>query len=424
MTKNGGGAPYNKYRCGALGRPMPGPTAERCGYGMMRRKREEKELQTAQVSDLCRRRLLGYADSFHELARSYDREFVPETDDREAVLAQRRLWESRQIISGHLEAMAKIMTEAACEVLSFHPMENRKRRLLTQALAEEGIQVESPHYLPREDGRQAVVLTMRTQRGGKVPAEDAADMISVLLDRRLMPAADTPYVVEPDPQSFILEEEAGFLALTGFARATKEDETVSGDNYAVVESERGRVTVMLSDGTGSGERAGKDSERVLDLMEKMLEAGYDIDAAINMVNTALFAAGEDINHPTLDICDIDLYDGSCQLRKVGGAATFLKRGQEVERVAMGNLPLGIFGQMEILPVERRLQDGDYLIMVSDGVVDAFGEEYEDSMGSVIAGIQECSPGEIAERLLRFALCASGGRIRDDMTIGVIGIWTA
>ena len=87
MTKNGGGAPYNKYRCGALGRPMPGPTAERCGYGMMRRKREEKELQTAQVSDLCRRRLLGYADSFHELARSYDREFVPETDDREAVLA-------------------------------------------------------------------------------------------------------------------------------------------------------------------------------------------------------------------------------------------------------------------------------------------------------------------------------------------------
>ena len=293
-----------------------------------------------------------------------------------------------------------------------------------QALAEEGIQVESPHYLPREDGRQAVVLTMRTQRGGKVSAEDAADMISVLLDRRLMPAADTPYVVEPDPQSFILEEEAGFLALTGFARATKEDETVSGDNYAVVESERGRVTVMLSDGTGSGERAGKDSERVLDLMEKMLEAGYDIDAAINMVNTALFAAGEDINHPTLDICDIDLYDGSCQLRKVGGAATFLKRGQEVERVAMGNLPLGIFGQMEILPVERRLQDGDYLIMVSDGVVDAFGEEYEDSMGSVIAGIQECSPGEIAERLLRFALCASGGRIRDDMTIGVIGIWTA
>ncbi|MCI8542666.1 SpoIIE family protein phosphatase [Acetatifactor aquisgranensis] len=391
---------------------------------MMRRKREEKELQTAQVSDLCRRRLLSYADSFHELARSYDREFVPESGGREAVLTQRRLWESRQIISGHLDEMAKIMTEAACEVLSFSPMEGKKKRLLTQALAEEGIQVEAPHYLPREDGRQAVVLTMSTRRGSRISVEDAADMISVLLDRRLAPAAGSPYVVETDPQSFVLEEETGFLALTGFAKATKEDETVSGDNYAVVDAGKGRVTVMLSDGTGSGERAGRDSEQVLDLMEKMLEAGYDIDAAINMVNTALFAAGEDVNHPTLDICDIDLYGGSCQLRKVGGAATFLKRNQEVEQVAMGNLPLGIFGQMEVLPVERKLQDGDYLIMVSDGVVDAFGAEYENTMSSVIAGIQDHSPGEIAEHLLRLALCASGGKIRDDMTIGVIGVWEA
>ena len=131
-----------------------------------------------------------------------------------------------------------------------------------------------------------------------------------------------------------------------------------------------------------------------------------------------------MNHPTLDICDIDLYGGSCQLRKIGGAATFLKREQEVEQVAMGNLPLGIFGQMEILPVERKLQDGDYLIMVTDGVVDAFGAEYENACGSVIAGIQDRSPGEIAEHLLRLALCASGGKIRDDMTIGVIGIWEA
>ena len=409
------------YCCQGPGRAFG--AAERCGFDMLKRKREEKELQTAQVSDLCKRRLLGYADSFHELARSYDQGFAPDTDDREAVLAQRRLWESRQIISGHLDEMAKIMTEAACEVLSFRPMEGKKKRMLTQALAQEGIQVENPCYLPREDGRQAVVLTMRAQRG-KVSVEDAADMISVLLDRRFCPAASTPYVVEPQPQSFVLEEETGFLAMTGFAKAVKEDETVSGDNYAVVESEKGRVTVMLSDGTGSGERAGKDSERVLDLMEKMLEAGYDIDAAINMVNTALFAAGEDINHPTLDICDINLYDGSCKLRKVGGAATFLKRNQEVEQVAMGNLPLGVFGSMEILPVERKLRDGDYLVMVSDGVVDAFGAEYENTMSSIIAGIQDHSPTEIADRLLRIALCASAGRIRDDMTIGVIGIWEA
>ena len=390
---------------------------------MLRRKGQEKELRTAQVSDLCRRRLLGYADSFSELAKSFDREFELDQRDRETVLTERRLWENRQVISGHLNELAKIMTEAACEVLVFQPMENKRRRLLTQALAEEGIQVDGPCYVPRGNGRQALVLTMSTQRGAKVSVDEAADMISVLLDKRLRPSVTSPYVVETMPQSFVLEEETSYIVLTGFSKAVKEEEAVSGDNYAVLETEKGRITVMLSDGTGSGEKAGRDSGRVLDLMEKMLEAGYGTDTAINMVNTALFAAGEDGNHPTLDICDIDLYEGKCQLRKVGGAVTFLKRAREVEQLASGNLPLGVFRQVEANPLDKKLQDGDYLIMVSDGVVDAFGtEEYERTMAGAIAGIEDRNPGEIAERLLRIALRASGGRILDDMTIGVIGIW--
>lgn len=392
-------------------------------FRMIGRKGEVKELQTAQVSDLCRYRLLNYADSFAELAKGYDQEFEPGLSGREAVLMERRLWESRQVIRGHLNEMSRIMTEAACEVLKFHPMEGKKKKILIQALAEEGIHVEAPCYLPRQEGRQAIMLTMSTRAGTRISAEDAADMVSVLLDRRYVPSVDSPSMVENLPQSFILEEEAGFLVLTGFSRVVKENESVSGDNYAVLESEKGRVTVMLSDGTGSGEKAGKDSERVLDLMEKMLEAGYGTDTAVNMVNTMLFAAAEDGNYPTLDVCDIDLYEGSCQLRKVGGAVTFLKRAREVEAISVGNLPLGIFGQLEIEPVYKKLQDGDYLIMISDGVADAFGgEDYEHTMESIIAGIRDHNPGEIAERLLRIALHASGGRISDDMTIGVIGIW--
>lgn len=402
--------------------PAP-PGVKRSEVWMIGWKEQDKELRTAQVSDLCRQRLLGYADSFSELAKSFDQEFEAAQRDRETVLTERRLWENRQIISGHLNEMAKIMTEAACQVLVFQPMESRRRRLLTQALAEEGIKVDGPCYVPRENGRRAIVLTMSTHGGAKVSVDEAADMISVLLDKRMQPSVASPYVVEAEPQSFLLEEETSFVVLTGFSRAVKEDETVSGDNYAVTETEKGRITVMISDGTGSGEKAGRDSSRVLDLMEKMLEAGYEAETAINMVNTALFAVGEDGNHPTLDICDIDLYEGSCQLRKVGGAVTFLKRGAEVEPLTAGNLPLGVFRQLEVRPLCRKLEDGDYLIMVSDGVVDAFGyDQYEKTMAGAIAGIQDRNPGEIAERLLRMALHASGGRIHDDMTIGVIGIW--
>lgn len=387
-----------------------------------------KEQQIAQVSDLCRRRLLNYADSFQELARSYDLEFLPSegvSQDRQTILEEKRLWENRQAISGHLNEVAKIMTETACEALTLTPMEARKRRKLTQALVEEGIYAENPCYFAQGNGKQAIILSMRTARGQKIAAEDAADMISVVLDKRLQLSVSSPYTIESEPRSFILEEESDFLVLTGFSRAVKEDEVVSGDNYAVIEAEKGRMTIMLSDGTGSGEKACRDSERVLDLMEKMLEAGYETGAAVNMVNTALFAVGEDGNHPTLDICEIDLYQGSCQFRKIGGAATFLKRSEngEVEQLALGNLPLGIFPRIDVTPLCRKLEDGDYLIMVSDGVVDAFEkEDYENRISEIIAGIEDSNPGDIAERLLRIALRASGGRVHDDMTIGVIGIW--
>ena len=62
-------------------------------------------------------------------------------------------------------------------------------------------------------------------------------------------------------------------------------------------------------------------------------------------------------------------------------------------------------------------------MVSDGVVDAFGgEDYENTIMSIIAGLQEHNPGELSDRLMQIAIHSSAGRIYDDMTIGVIGIW--
>lgn len=387
------------------------------------RRLREEELRTAQVSDLCRRRLLNYADTFNELSRSYDGEFQPIWNDRQRLLSERRLWENRQIIREHLAEMAKIMTEVASEVVCFYPMEERKKRIITTALKEEGIRVENPSYLPRTTRKRAVALTLSTDKKGGIPAEEVADMVSVLLDKRLQLSVTSPCRVERESHSFILEEEAGFQVLTGFSRAIKENETISGDNFAVMEAEKGRITVMLSDGTGSGEKAGKDSERVLDLMEKMIEAGYSIDGAVNLVNTALFVTGEDRNHPTLDICDIDLYEGSCEFRKAGGAVTFLKREEKVEQLKAGTLPLGIFQQVDIPCMERQLQDGDYLIMVSDGVIDALkAHDYENTLEEAIAGIREQNPGEIAEKILRMVICAGGGRILDDMTVGVIGVW--
>lgn len=99
--------------------------------------------------------------------------------------------------------------------------------------------------------------------------------------------------------------------------------------------------MLLSDGTGAGEDASRGSGRVLDLMEKMLEAGFDTEESVNMLNSALYAQNEEEDHPTVDICSLDLYSGECEICKVGGAATFLKESGRTECIGGESLPLGI-----------------------------------------------------------------------------------
>lgn len=395
------------------------------------RKRDMESEQAAWTPEFCRQKLLGYADSFKELSRIFyeDENNMPrEHYHRSYILEEQRIHENRQLMGDNFNVVAGIMKHIAEEMTAYHPMEEKKKRFLMQALRTEGIYIENLYYLEQknssdEGSRRAIGMIMYTDDKRGVLAKEVADMLSVLLHKQMKPSVTSPYRVEQTSKSFEFVEETEYVVLTGFARAIKEGETLSGDHYAVVESERGKVALLLSDGTGSGEEAGRGSEQVLDLMEKMMEAGYDTESAVNMVNSAFFAMGEESSHPTLDVCELDLYQGSCGICKVGGAATFIKHGEEVEQIEVESLPLGIFQTVEAKWAYKQLQSGDYIIMMTDGVLDALREhQFEDAMVDAIKDMGERSPVEIAEKLLQMVLHISGGRVRDDMTILTACIW--
>lgn len=390
---------------------------------MKRREKEDNFDYTVQVPELCKRRLLGYAQVFRELSKSLNGEFLYASDNRQGLLEAKALWENRQIVCTNMNEMAEIMSKVAYEVFRYEPMEEKKRKMLIHALKQEDINVTNPAYVIQENDRQAIGMDLCTNQKRGIPAEDVADMISVLLNRRLVVSVTSPYFVEQESRSFIFVDEPKYLVLTGFAKATKENEEVSGDNYVITESEKGKLTILLSDGTGSGATAAENSEAVLELMEKMIEAGYGMETAVNMANLAVFTNGQDGNHPTLDICDVDLYDGGCDFYKIGGVTSFIKRAKSVEAITMGTLPLGIFQNVEPEQQSRLLRDGDYCILVTDGVLEALGEcDYEQKMCEFISCLEEQNPTQMAEKLLHLVLCASGGHIKDDMTIIVMGMW--
>lgn len=376
------------------------------------------------LSEYGKRKLLTYADSFRELAKSFDQDFEwQDQEDRPGTLYQRKLWENRCLLAENLSEMAEIMSQVAGEVFSYHGLEEKKSRQVVQALKAEKIEIGDIYYIKREDGKKSIGAAISTERQGGYRVEEIADMLSVILDVRLEPAVTCPYFVDQDCRYYTFVEEPGFSVLTGTARAVKESETLSGDNYSIVESERGKMTILLSDGMGSGEKACADSEVVLDLMEKFLEAGYSYSSAVHLVNGSLVARGEEQNMSTLDICELDLYNGMCEFCKIGAASSYLKRAHMVEQISTRTLPLGIFRGVDTEIVKRRLMDGDYIVMVSDGVVDALEEYgYGEDMCQIISKLELQNPREIAQTLLQYVIRRSKGNIRDDMSIIVAGVW--
>lgn len=403
----------------------------------MKRQMQLKEDDKIEIiPEYGKQKLLSCAESFRDLAELFedgqgDETAADEPADRQEYLCKRRMQENQGLIAEHLKEMSHILATVAKETCRCHPMGERRFRQMALLLKESGILLRNYLEMEHEDGRREISLTLR-QAGKRrfrigemehISTEDVADYLSVAMNRRLCMAKNTPPYLTEDYNTYYFLEEPPYHLLTGFARAVKESEKVSGDSYSFCEADTGRLLVLLSDGVGSGEDAKRESERVIEMMERFLEAGFGKETAVQMVNGALVTSGQEQAMSTLDICDIDLYTGNCEFVKMGAACTYIKRGRLVDRLSAQTLPLGVFGEMSPDIQTRTLLSGDYVIMLSDGVLEALSEGIgEQVLPEIIGRMEYQNPGEIANQILAYAIGQSRGRIRDDMTVLVAGIW--
>ena len=179
----------------------------------------------------------------------------------------------------------------------------------------------------------------------------------------------------------------------------------------------GRKGVVLSDGMGSGEEACRESTLVIELLEELLAAGFPEETAIQMINTTLVMGREEIHYSTVDMTVFDLYTGECEIIKAGASSTFIKKKDSVEHLSSTSLPIGVMNHIEIDSVKRKLEDGDFVIMVTDGVLDALpvGE-------TIIQGSAISNPKEMAHHILEQVLAWTGKEPADDMTVLAVGLW--
>lgn len=382
---------------------------------------ERKNIETMQ--EVLSRQLSGYARSMRELSQGLYSTYRPAGQDRLLDLEQYKEWESRQMFGTNMDEISRLIFRLAKSIGDYIPMSLNRKKKITHALKAEGISLRGAFYLPAAEGRQALALTLSTTKKNGIRGEYVAEFLSVLLDQRLCLSMDSPYRVECKEQVFIFTDKPRYTVLTGFARVCRDDEKISGDNYSFWQNDCGKLSLLLSDGTGSGEKACEESGYVVDYMERMIGAGFDSREALSFVNMAVCMSSNQLNHPTLDLCTLDLYEGVGEFLKVGGVDSFVKSKDLLLSVAGGNLPLGIYERPECAKERVSVKDGEYVIMMTDGVLEALGrQEGSDGVQKHLLAIQSVNPAEIASLILRRAIFASEGHIQDDMTVLVAGMF--
>ena len=214
---------------------------------------------------------------------------------------------------------------------------------------------------------------------------------------------------------FQISERPIYRASFGVSQHTCAGGTLCGDSYECFQDGTGRQIAMISDGMGTGGRAAVDGAMAAGLMATLVKAGVGFACALKITNSALMVKSGEETLSTLDVASIDLFSGKVELRKAGAPVSFLRRKGEVERLDAVSLPVGILEEAVFSQVDSSMQDGDLLVMFSDGAI-ATGETW---VSGILQKWKEGEPKELAELLVQKAMEQREDGHDDDITVLVI-----
>ena len=140
-------------------------------------------------------------------------------------------------------------------------------------------------------------------------------------------------------------------------------------------------------------------------------------------NSVMLIRSEEQIYSTIDMSVINLYTGMCDFIKLGASTTFIKKGEEIEIIQSNDLPIGMINQVDYEERSRSIGDGDFIIMVTDGVIDSIpSDNKEELLSDFISSIKTNNSKEIANAILNFSLESNNWTPKDDMTVLVGGFW--
>lgn len=307
---------------------------------------------------------------------------------------------------------------------SVEPVLGSREALLRSRFLEQGIVLEHLTAVRNEMNHKQYYVTAKSKGRKIMLTKDAAMIISDVFKENIRAASNTPAIISETEKVITFEENAGFKCFYQVRRIKKYGSTVSGDNFSIKENEDGKLYMMISDGMGSGSLASCESCLMIDTMEEMMEAGFDPLYGISFSNECMTNKNNGRTFTTFDMGVIDLYEGTIEIYKQGAAASFIvHRGAEEKDVKIirgTTLPIGILEQTECDISRDDLQDGDMIVMVSDGIFSNVEQEFgEEDLAELLRGVDSNNCKEIMNQIMQELFYKNQGRFMDDATIIVV-----
>lgn len=286
-----------------------------------------------------------------------------------------------------------------------------------------GIVIREVNVLKNKTGKNEIVVLAKTLGKGCVSERKIRKIVSDVLGCGYYSDHNNRLVVNDESQQYVYHQENRFRFLYGVARECKDKGGFNGDNFMVSNLACGKVVAAIADGCGSGKRAFIESRMVIELMENCIDAGFEERTAIDFINSAYINGGGRGNPVTMDMSVVDCQSGIMHCIKLGAVSTFIKRDGWVEIIKSSTLPMGVLEQVDYDCIDKKLYDGDYVIMISDGVLDNLPcVNKEEKLVEIINAVKMKKPKAIAEEILKASMGYNNEKAFDDCTVLVFGVF--
>lgn len=336
-----------------------------------------------------------------------------------------RFVEERQLIGqqfkGVSEVVGKMAEELNVDITYDVDLENE----LYVALDKAGLSAKNIMVVQQENGGLEITIEKSPCYNRESCTNDYIPVISEAVGIKFMKKSTGCNYQKGEECSFTLVEANQYTAMTRVAKVMKEGNTLSGDTYSFMEIKDSQYLIALSDGMGTGDKAHRQSSATITMLEKMMEVGFDREVAIKSINSMLMLKSSEEMFSSLDMALLNLCKGKVDFVKIGSAPSYIKRNNgKVESIKASTLPIGILKNIEFNEEVQKIGDGDFIIIASDGILEANKEEGEEWLPTYLATLNTRNPQDLADKILQKALMLTNNHAKDDMTVLVTKVWKA